>query len=91
MSTWKDRWRNRWTDRPYFIRPFCLLPGVQLYKDQQIQKGRSSMKKTNNNAYYLTKNQYDSNHPGMTAKLKKIINASLAKKSHTYAVCFGKK
>ena len=74
-----------------FRRPFCLLPGVQLYKNQQIKKGRNSIKKTKNNAYYLTKNQYDSNHPGMTAKLKKIINASLAKKSHTYAVCFRKK
>ena len=45
------------------------------------------MKKTKNN-----NKEYDSNHPGMTAKLKKKkINASLAKKSHTYAVCFGKK
>ena len=57
---------NHAQPKNFFIRPFCLLPGVQLYKDQQIKKGRNSMKKTKNN-----NKEYDSNHPGMTAKLKK--------------------
>ena len=40
LDRWKDGQKDRRTDRPYFIAPFWLMPGVQLQLESNLSSFR---------------------------------------------------